>query len=120
MESRSNLMTATEESIQKMPAVLSSLEAYLDESIACASDLLHVAPFPLQPPLQPSHVAPVSHAANISQSLKQSQPTHASKPSHESHGYESQAATQTRLTHSHQPTQLLQAPHYLHASLHQS
>ncbi|CAI6004998.1 unnamed protein product [Closterium sp. NIES-64] len=41
MESRSNLMAATEESIQKMPAVLSSLEAYLDESIACASDLLH-------------------------------------------------------------------------------
>ncbi|CAI7809298.1 unnamed protein product [Closterium sp. NIES-53] len=34
MESQSNLMTATEESIQKMPAVLSSLEAYLDESIA--------------------------------------------------------------------------------------
>ncbi|CAI5931791.1 unnamed protein product [Closterium sp. NIES-64] len=57
MESRSNLMTATEESIQKMPAVLSSLEAYLDESIACASDLLHVAPFPLQPPPQPSHVS---------------------------------------------------------------
>ncbi|GJP42642.1 hypothetical protein CLOM_g2182 [Closterium sp. NIES-68] len=67
MESRSTLMATTEESIQKMPAVLSSLEAYLDESIVCASDLLHVAPFPSQPPQAPC----------ASQPPQQSQPSHA-------------------------------------------
>eukprot|EP00475_Leptophrys_vorax_P012393 TRINITY_DN1882_c0_g1_i1.p1 TRINITY_DN1882_c0_g1~~TRINITY_DN1882_c0_g1_i1.p1 ORF type:complete len:117 (-),score=3.13 TRINITY_DN1882_c0_g1_i1:106-456(-) len=47
MEKRSAVMTSTHDTILKMPAVLSALEAHLDESLACAACLVHISPFPM-------------------------------------------------------------------------